>query len=253
MEELALWQHDFRDEAKLQQWLHGLKREKRRPSAVVIAARAALRAAPLQPPSVDCFDRAIFSTFWASAVGWAAARRPADADKLDVSEAVLAAEDIEVAGPVGSTHSAAGAGCAASAVSSPEDIAIKLVGRAIDRASLAGLAAMPGGDEAIWIATSADVRALANGQDPDDLAADPLWQEGAPDQATECWRRVRAALDAPHWLAWLDWYQRRIDGRTLSPERERLFATMPSHPDIRPIADQNLRLAEALTASASKV
>jgi hypothetical protein len=70
--------------------------------------------------------------------------------------------------------------------------------------------------------------------------------QGAPDWVGEYWARLRGLLADEHWRPWLDWYQRRLDGRELSEEIELLFATLPADPREKDPAEQNALLAQEI-------
>jgi hypothetical protein len=81
---------------------------------------------------------------------------------------------------------------------------------------------------AIWRATSRDASFIDNSGSASALGSVALWPGGAPDWATDYWRRLQDALVGPDhrdegWRVWIDWYQRRLDGVADPEEVELAF------------------------------
>ncbi|RNJ51004.1 toll/interleukin-1 receptor domain-containing protein [Methylocystis hirsuta] len=77
---------------------------------------------------------------------------------------------------------------------------------------------------------------------PSVLASEQLWLGRAPPN----WVHENYSLKAPHWRPWLDWYQRRLDGREAAEDIELLFATLPVDPREKDVAEQNAELARRI-------
>jgi hypothetical protein len=249
-EQSAAGSFTVQDRNSLKQWLDFQPDE----YSTVISSRAALRALPFlirtreRAKSFNQFSCWVFSSFWASALAWAEAKYPSCGVKEFSRDAYLAAgaDDEEDFEPLVDTADAAAlAALAVSGVYSSAEMAA----RAVDSAEQAyGGAPL----EAIWQGVAADVAAPQEGSTPEHLASAPLWSS-EPDQIRQHWLKLRSELSHSEWRPWLDWYQRRLDGRELSQDIETLFASLPVDPRDIDVDDQNEHLAEKLAALSTPV
>lgn len=115
--------------------------------------------------------------------------------------------------------------------------------RAAAAAAAAYAAAATATSGASWEAVSADANRLKSVA-PSILASERLWLGKAPPNWS--YRDLLLGLNEPHWRAWRDWYQRRLDGREAAEEIELLFATLPVDPRQRDVAEQNAELARRI-------
>jgi hypothetical protein len=248
------------DPGSLREWL------RMQPPEVsgVIAVRAALRASPLivaafPPARNDARTSAssTFAVFWATALARAAAKYQARAHDFRSFAAIAAAE--AAAAEAAATGAAAAANAAAAAAATAATVTAATFaapGLATAASAAAGTAVADIDDVAsvahFWGALSADVRAIGTGRTANQLAGDPLWLQGAPKWADDSWKKFQAALSIPQWTPWLEWYQRRLDGRELSEEIELLFVTLPVDPRETDPLEQNALLAAEIARLTKK-
>ncbi len=216
---------------ELQSWLESLPPEQGRWVAVAIAARAALRVAPLvaaydwrasDEARRDRFLKLTFATFVAAATARAAAQYPNRFEELrayaasgvrgltalldpsdqisgDACEsAVLAVRAISNA-PTSPLYTDSG-GFSASSVELAT-FAANAAARDIETRADAFItfaeasnAAGEAGAAAMWISTSADANFIASGRSAPAITAQPLWPNGAPHWADGYWKRLQDDL-----------------------------------------------------------
>ncbi|MDD2867978.1 hypothetical protein [Neomegalonema sp.] len=75
-----------------------------------------------------------------------------------------------------------------------------------------------------------DLSVLREGATPQALLASPLWPTVAPAWASEAWRALRTELDplpGEHWSVWTDWYESRLQGRSIDWDLQRKRVMIP--------------------------
>ena len=77
-------------------------------------------------------------------------------------------------------------------------------------------------------------------------------RKSASELGSRAYSELLDALKEPHWRPWLEWYERRINGREETEEIELLFVTLPVDPREKDVAEQNAELARRI-AELSKV
>ncbi len=233
---------EISDQASLQAWL----REQGREVVIAMAARTALRVAPLAArewPSTHGnseFESLMGIIFRAIALAWVASRYPSRANELAaaanrVGNAVHAFASSDL-GSVALTTTTAAA-VAATAVADTARAAIALaddnpsVAESITAALVGSVAASTAFAAAAvargWEQVRADVAALDR-LDPHEVADLPLWSRDIPDWARDAWSSLRTSLPVPHnWQVWIDWYEERLRGGSRGEAYERVFASVP--------------------------
>jgi hypothetical protein len=246
---------DIRSANGLMAWIDEQDASAQRDFALIIAARAALRALPTlsalfvesgfaNPTSI------VLSSLRASILPWASIRFPTlersltAADAAADSAALFAtARDesgLRAVPGVAAAYAAVdayGFSLKASGIASSRQGATyrSFIASAARATDLAVVAYLPFGirlGQALWSAVSADVGALASGRSPFDLSQARLWpDEGAPFEASGYWATLMTKLkDADQdWDVWFHWYQRRIEGPAMraGDNIERTYVEVP--------------------------
>jgi hypothetical protein len=218
----------------LEIWLRGQSRE----VAAAIAARAALRVAPLviaakpkrkSAKATRLFANLTSAVFRASALARVAAKYPASAKELRraADAAAFALTDFSPAADV-AYFAAHAAFCAAEIVG--------LADRAFaSRAKAAAYAAdasadvagsIPGAySAAVWSEIRADIASiLADGVRV--VMDRPLWSTETPKWASSAWIDLKSSLPPEeNWEVWMGWYQQRLDGGSRGEAYEFVAAT----------------------------
>jgi hypothetical protein len=239
----GIWDHSSLDE-----WL-----ATRSPDiCMAVVARLALRNFLfLKSPDPN----ALLAILHANAMAWYAARYPGQAALLAgfgaAANSVKHNTELMSPGPGNAAAAAYQAAALAGAIymeSSAVSDALVKIRRVLspmqferDRAALKMVS-----NAELWRPISEDVKAAENINSQALNASDPLWLSGTPEWALNRWSRLKAAAKEEHWTPWLEWYQRRVDGRELSEEIERLFAMLPVDPREQAPSEQNALLAERL-------
>jgi hypothetical protein len=238
------------DRDSLRAWLRGQNRN----AAVAIAARAALRVAPLVALSVDdpsarAMGKSLSLTgavFRCAALARAAAKYPARASELKfraAADPVLAyGANADAAADAYTVNADAAAAAFAAADASVADAADAAVAAAADAAAVAAAAyAAPAAADAAaagaWNEIRADIAALQTVGVAGILDLPlwqrgapelPLWQRGAPEWASIAWTELQARLpDGSDWEVWIRWYWERLDGGSRGEPYEWVFAAVP--------------------------
>ena len=205
--------------------------------AAAIAARTALRVAPLMfrdarkarsAKEVSAFLVLTSATFRASALARVAVKYPTRANMLNAAALVAAARaaaaaaaDAAAADAVGWAILTSASALAAAADAAPSAIPLA----AYDGASFPAVYATA--DGALRAEIRFDAYALqklsAHG-----LADLPLWSRGAADWAEPAWEGLRLALPRDEgWDVWIDWYQDRLRGGSGGEAYELVFVSAP--------------------------
>ncbi|MGD1922909.1 MAG: hypothetical protein ACFB03_01795 [Paracoccaceae bacterium] len=203
---------------ELEVWLQHRPRE----DAVLIAARAALRAFPLLAPMIESNAETnrvtiLLPVLRASAVASVAGTWPTRTAEL--LNAARAAEAFARAGDQYAAH----ASYAASYAVYAKNYAFVAKAAADATADAATVGVATANAPAATNATiSADAMALEGGTNHAALAATRLWPDGAPDWIREPWHMLRDHLLAAgdDWFVWVDWYQDRLDGKPANEDLE---------------------------------
>jgi hypothetical protein len=228
----------------LEGWLAGQSTQ----AAIVIAARQALRTAPLTVRRLRDRQNAeslrevvalTSATYRAAAVAWAYVRVPINAANIRLAARLAA---------VGARHLRA-AVYSKEHNTTPAARALTAAARAADsvaRTSAAARAAARSADaaaeafttanthiapqiflEAAWRQVQADVVAIEK-HGADNLCRSPLWMGQTPEWATLAWSSLKAALEEEEdWDVWIDWYEERLRGGSRGEDYEFVFASVP--------------------------
>jgi hypothetical protein len=226
------------DWKSLQTWLQGQSRE----VAVAVAARAALRVAPLvgearptrnSTKAAGQFADLTSGVFRSVALARTAARYPARANELRpaAAHAHTAASTNANTNTTDALALAAAYAVGAAAlavrvvrVTAAADAAAEAVKFAADSASSAF---GPTTTDAGWSEIRADIMSvLSNGVGV--VVDQPLWSAEIPIWASTAWTELKSSLPPRgNWDVWTEWYQRRLDGGSRGEPYELLFATVP--------------------------
>ena len=210
----------FTNPKDLEDWLKTQPKE----VSVVIAARAALRVAPLLGWLFDRESRlkekpsAIILPLWrALAAPRAAAKYPArSADIRAVARGAAGAA-------AGFANAATSIGALATAAASAAGAAFATVFTAAFANAAATAVGRAASTDAAWKEVNDDVNALWSGARTTQTLADaPLWNGNAPDWALDRWldfKNKLLSLDED-WDVWTDWYEGRLAGKASIEELE---------------------------------
>ena len=223
---------------------------------VAIAARAALRVAPLvvragrktmDAKNVSAFLVLTGAAFRANALARVAGKYPARANELHAAACAAAARvaAARAAARAASTNATAllavaaalaAALAAADAAARAAPSAAPLAGpfAAPVAAPFAGaaraapfVAAIAAADAAVRMEIRSDALALLEAG-AYKLADLRLWSHGRPDWAEDSWEELKAALPQDEdWDVWIDWYEDRLRGRSRGEAYELTFASVP--------------------------
>jgi hypothetical protein len=241
---------DFSNRKEVERWLEQNKpARRRREVAVALAARAALRVAPLLGQELtrggrqrgEILSSLVLPCLRAAAAPWVAAKYPTHGAELrDATNAAHAhanaAAHYAAATAAGAAHAnAVAAGSAANAFAAKARLGFAVNGAAA-AAFAASAAAFDFNDAAAADATAAfaaDAALIDSGRSGAELAGMPLWPNGAPDWASDAWRALKSALLAADegWEVWTDWYEARLAGDAARPPIEALEVARATIPD----------------------
>ncbi|MEM8626292.1 MAG: hypothetical protein AAGG47_22635 [Pseudomonadota bacterium] len=196
--------------------------------AVVCAARAALRVAPLlasddvgEAPSV-----LILPSLRAIAAPWLAGTWPSKHANIS------AAADAAARAAYAADHDAAAVAAAAAATDAAAFAAFSADtsdGLAVPAAADACVAAYSTGYTAV--PENVDAAALREGYGAAALMRRSLWADGEmPDALAEAWSALKARLlarEGEHWEVWTEWYEARLRGDPGNPNLEYERVTSP--------------------------
>jgi hypothetical protein len=242
----------IKDRVSLKEWLEGQNCE----VAVTIAARSALRTAPLAvralpnqsgAKKLDTIAALASEVFRAAALARVAAKYSARASDLRLSslaatDAVRATPDYRAAVAAAAVQSApddqpvaiptAAALSRAAAASASAAAAAWANANADANAAIAAVdaavsAAAVGSDAAAWEEVRLDAATFAR-LGANRLADSPLWSGRAPDWARDDWARLQGALPrGEDWEVWKEWYEERLRGGSHGEAHEVAFASVP--------------------------
>ncbi len=245
---------------ELLDWLDSLPPEQERWTAVAIAARAALRVAPLVATDARSerrfrFENFTFAVFFATALARVAAVYPTRAKELRGADATnanatvyaeataytnananaaIAYTNANTSAAIAVAYAAANAANATAYAAADATTATVYAANAALAAADATLYAANAAiaaaiaTDALWSAVSHDADFTASGGAADALASMPLWPNGAPDWVEEYLARLLRGLPRKNsWEVWAVWYDHRLKGMADSEEIELLFATVP--------------------------
>jgi hypothetical protein len=94
---------------------------------------------------------------------------------------------------------------------------------------------------------SEDIRALQGGLDPQTLAGQRLWREGAPEALSAEWDRLKELLlarEGEHWQVWTHWYDARLRGDPARCALEMARVLELTEDDLKDPLRTNAKLAE---------
>lgn len=229
---------DFSDRMDVKRWLDRIKpARRRREVAVAMAARAALRVAPLLVKELprgrrrgEILSTIVLPSLRANALSWAAGKYPTRDDEIRTAAGTFSANVVFAAAAAEFTADAANSAAkAAGAVAFAADAGANAAAFAVFAADEVPAA----GANAAATAYAADAALIDSGRSGVELAGMPLWPNGAPDWASEAWRTLRSALLAAgqDWEVWTDWYEARLAGDAARPPIEALEVARAMIPD----------------------
>ena len=242
---------EINDQETLEAWLNGQSRE----VAVGIAARAALRVAPLivrartkggSAEDIDTFLILTSAVLRACAVAWVSARYPGRSDELRYADSAAraaagaAARNFHAEKDLLDDHDftadTAARACSEAATAACADTVADAASAAAMTTSSAADALRADVDEpsantaeyaaaVFWREVRADTAAS---QTPAarTLADLPLWH--APSLTREAWARLHEALpEGQDWEVWIKWYENRLRSGSRGEAYELVFANVP--------------------------
>jgi hypothetical protein len=235
---------DFSKDGEVKRWLDAIEAARRRREvAVAMAARAALRVAPLLGRELthsrrthgEILSAIVLPCLRAAAAPWVAGKYPTHGDDLRVAaaaadNAALAAA-FAVAASDAAVRAVASSAAAACAASGASDAAAALA--ASDGAAALAATYADARAAAYVDAFASDAALIDSGRSGAELTGMPLWPNGAPGWASGAWRTLKSALLAADqgWEVWTDWYDARLAGDAASPPIEALEVARATIPD----------------------
>jgi hypothetical protein len=234
---------DFSNRNDVRRWLLNKPRE----VAVVFAARAALRVAPLlagalRPRRGGIDQNIILLAFRAMAAPWVAGHYPIHGLEVRAASAHAASAAANIAATYAVYADANAVHAVNAAVHAAHASANAVVAAARDSANAAHASAYAACYDASYVdASSADALDVDEEANASVLAERPLWLTEVPTWARDGWQRLEEALlkQNQDWRVWIDWYQARLEGR---PANETLEVTRAL------IGDGALEVARVLIA-----
>lgn len=208
--------------------------------AVAIAARTALRVAPLAEEAfpknqdaraIGAFLDMIGAIFRATALAWVTAVYPTRAKALRGRD--VTRDAARAATPAAHAVNAAAHAVNAAAPARPAGVPsfsnpAPVVNASACDAVNASVSAAATAAADIWSAVSFDVAFIESGASPNTLASQRLWPNGAPSWAEDAWKKLRSDLPAKdNWWVWTNWYHTVLSGETLSEEHSLIYVTVP--------------------------
>ncbi|MEM7427021.1 MAG: hypothetical protein AAF441_13070 [Pseudomonadota bacterium] len=223
---------DFGDIQAVRKWFEGQPKE----TAVVMAVRAALRAAPLLEQSFggkrtteETGADIILPLMRGMALPWAAAKIPARGKEFRAAATTTSLAS-------GAANAATAAIATIAAYSATAAYFTAATGTAVDATAASATAAYAAdANAAIAIATKATAYAGAvtystareaeyslRGTSAADVAGLPLWPDSPPWEVMEDWARLKTELMrlGQGWEVWTDWYEARLYGVPINEELE---------------------------------
>ncbi|MEO1491400.1 MAG: hypothetical protein AAFV19_04515 [Pseudomonadota bacterium] len=216
----------------LKAWLNDRPRE----DAVLIAARAAVRVAPLLHRVLgkerpERRKTIVLPVFRAMAIARFAGTWPTRA--TEVRGAANAATAYAAAATAAATNAATAA--AANAATNSADAAANATANAADAADAADavanayVAANATANAAAWTAVQHEASALERGASHMDVSRTQLWPTGTPEEMEEAWVKLKVGLLTAdeQWDVWTKWYDDILAGLTPDEDLELAKCLIP--------------------------
>jgi hypothetical protein len=225
---------EFSNREDVERWLWRKPRE----VAIVIAARAALRAVPALASILgrsrdarEVGEAIILPVFRALTVTWAKARYPMYGAQLGINAraAVNATKAIKADYSSFAVGNAVAAAQYAAEAATRAPSSAHAAARAAAYSAAAGAAAADDSKDGVDDGTANDADLAEKGVDLATLVEQELWHLRMPNWALESWIQLKQALRHmdENWEVWTDWYDARIVGQPANEAVEIARAMIP--------------------------